>query len=177
MSSSPATEKRVLSIDPTHRGFGYVVLEGSEHLIDWGVRHVQGAKNKASIQAADELMSFYRPQILVLEDVSSKNCRRRKRVRNLIEALDQLGRSRGLSVRKLAQTKVKRTLSVSNKAQMAQAIAARFPELSSRLPPERKPWMSEHLTMAIFDAAAFALALFSGVNHASAARKRSPIVQ
>jgi hypothetical protein len=34
MSSAPATEKRVLAIDPTHRGFGYVALEGSEHLID-----------------------------------------------------------------------------------------------------------------------------------------------
>src|ERR1700682_485037 len=106
MSSAPATEKRVLSIDPTHRGFGYVVLEGSEDLIDCGVRHVQGAKNKESIRAASELMSFYRPQILVLEDVCSKNCRRRKRVRDLIEALDHLGRSRGISVRKIAQTKV-----------------------------------------------------------------------
>src|ERR1700732_1656299 len=102
MSSAPAVEKRVLAIDPTHRGFGYVVLEGSADLIDWGVRHVQGSKNKASIQVASELISFYRPQILVLEDVSSKNCRRRKRVRNLIDALDELGRSRGLSVRRLA---------------------------------------------------------------------------
>jgi hypothetical protein len=160
MSSAPAAEKRVLSIDPTHRGFGYVVLEGSEHLIDWGVRHVQGSKNKASIQAASELISFCRPQILVLEDVSSKNCRRRKRVRELIEALDELGRSQGLSVRRVAKTKVKRTLSVSNKLQMAQSIATRFRELSSRLPPERKPWMSEDARMAIFDAAAFALALF-----------------
>jgi hypothetical protein len=164
MSSAPAIEKRVLSIDPTHRGFGYVVLEGSEHLIDWGVRHVQGSKNKASIQAASDLMSFYRPQILVLEDISSKNCRKRKRVRDLIEALDQLGRSRGISVRKIVQTKIKRTLSVSNKAQMARTISVRFPELRSRLPPERKPWMSEPLTMAIFDAAAFAIAFFDRAN-------------
>jgi hypothetical protein len=124
------------------------------------VRHVQGSKNKASILAASELISFCRPQILVLEDVSSKNCRRRKRVQELIDALDQLGRSRGLSVRRIAQTKVKRTLSVSNKAKTAQIVAAKFPELRSRLPPERKPWMSEDYRMAIFDAAAFALTLF-----------------
>ena len=160
MSSALAIEKRVLSIDPTHRGFGYVVLEGSEHLVDWGTRHVQGAKNKASIQAASELISFCRPQILVLEDVSSKNCRRRKRVRDLIEALDHLGRSRGLSVRRITQAKVKKALSVSNKTKMAQAVAARFPELAPRVPPERKPWMSEDQRMAIFDAAAFAMAFF-----------------
>jgi hypothetical protein len=55
---------------------------------------------------------------------------------------------------------VKRTFAVSNKAQMARAIAARFLELTRYLPPERKPWMSEDPRMAIFDAAAFALALF-----------------
>jgi hypothetical protein len=105
-------------------------------------------------------MSFYRPQILVLEDVFSKNCRRRKRVRDLIEGLDHLGRNRGLSVRRITQAKVKRALSVSNKTKMAQAVAARFPELAPRLPPERKPWMSEDSRMAIFDAAAFAMAFF-----------------
>jgi hypothetical protein len=55
---------------------------------------------------------------------------------------------------------VKRTLSVSNKAKTARIVAAKFPELRSRLPPERKPWMSEDYRMAIFDAAAFALTLF-----------------
>jgi len=43
--------------------------------------------------------------------------------------------------------------------------------------PERKPWMSEDSRMAIFDAVAFARAFFSGANHASAARKKGPIVQ
>ena len=37
----------------------------------------QGAKNKSSIRVASDLISFYRPQILVFEDASSKNCRRR----------------------------------------------------------------------------------------------------
>src|SRR5712692_1650169 len=109
MSSAPATEKRVLSIDPTHRGFGYVVLEGSDRLIDWGVRYVQGQKNKASIAATGELISHYRPQIIVLEDVAAKGCRRRKRVRELVEVLDRYGRERGLTVRTIAQTKVKTT--------------------------------------------------------------------
>ncbi len=43
---------------------------------------------------------------------------------------------------------------------MARFIAAKFPELARYLPPERKPWMSEDLRTAIFDAAAFALAFF-----------------
>jgi hypothetical protein len=52
------------------------------------------------------------------------------------------------------------------KYEIAKLIAQRFPELAPSLPPERKPWMSEHLTMAIFDAAAFALAFFDRVDRA-----------
>jgi hypothetical protein len=168
---SPANEKRVLAIDPTHRGFGYVIFEGSERLIDWGITHVRGASNKASIAAAGELISRYRPQIMVLEDVAERNCRncrRRPRVRKLIEALDRYGRERGLTVRKIPQLTVKRTfepLGIRNKNQMAGFIAARFPELMRYVPPERKPWMSEDPSMAVFDAAAFALVSFSGMNH------------
>jgi hypothetical protein len=160
MSRIPTSEKRILAIDPTHRGFGYVILEGPERLLDWGTRHVQGPKNKASIAAAGELIGRYRPQIMILEDVAARDCRRRRRVRELVESMDRYGRERGITVRKIAQAKVKRTFSplgIRNKSQMARFIAARFPELAGYVPPERKPWMSEDLKMAIFDAAAIAL--------------------
>jgi hypothetical protein len=43
---------------------------------------------------------------------------------------------------------------------LAEIIANRFPEeLGSRLPPKRKPWVSEYYQMNIFDALALALAL------------------
>src|SRR5947209_1334462 len=107
MSRIPSAEKRILAIDPTHRGFGYVIFEGPEQLIDWGVKHVEGQKNKASVAAVSELISRYRPQILVLEDGDAKHCRRRERVRQLIDALDRHARGRGLTVRKMSQRKVK----------------------------------------------------------------------
>jgi hypothetical protein len=160
---SPANEKRVLAIDPTHRGFGYIILEGPERLIDWGITQVRGMRNRASIAAAEELIRHYRPQIMVLEEVAERNCRRCPRVRQLIEALEHYGRERGLTVRKVARTTVKKTFlpsGIRNKNQMARFIVIRFPELARYLPPERKPWMSEDPRMAIFDAAAFALALF-----------------
>ena len=84
-------------------------------------------------------------------------------MRELVEALDRYGRERGLTVRKVAQARVKRTflpLGIRNKNQVARFVAARFPELVRYLPPERKAWMSEDLRTAIFDAGAMALALF-----------------
>jgi hypothetical protein len=158
-----AIARRVLAIDPTHRGFGYTIFEGRQYLIDWGTRHVQGPKNRASLAAVGELISRYHPQVIVLEDVAAKGCRRRRRVRELLEALELYVRGRGLTARKISQVTVKSIFSplgVRNKNEKARFIAARFPELARSLPPERKPWMSEDSRMAIFDAAAFGLASF-----------------
>jgi hypothetical protein len=71
-------------------------------------------------------------------------------------------------VRKVARTTVKKTFlpsGIRNKNQMARFIVVRFPELARYVPPERKPWMSEDPRMAIFDGAAFALALFHTNRH------------
>jgi hypothetical protein len=43
----------------------------------------------------------------------------------------------------------------------AEILAKRFPEeLGSRLPPKRRPWMSEDYRMDIFDAVSLALTFF-----------------
>jgi len=70
-----SAQKRVLAIDPTHRGFGYVIFERPDFLIDCGVRHVEGLNIKASTAAAAELIARYHPRIMVLEDVAANGCR------------------------------------------------------------------------------------------------------
>ena len=42
--------------------------------------------------------------------------------------------------------------------EIAHLIAKQLPELAAKLPPRRKPWMNEDYHMAMFDAAALALA-------------------
>jgi Holliday junction resolvasome RuvABC endonuclease subunit len=160
MSGPLASKKRILALDPNHRGFGYVIFEGPDRLIDWGVRHVQGQKNKASLKATTELIDRYRPQILVVEDAHAKGCRKRRRVRELLESLETRAASRGVTVRRVARQRVRKAFlarGIRNKDQVARSIAERFPELARSLPPERKPWMSEDLRMSMFDAAAMAL--------------------
>jgi hypothetical protein len=46
------------------------------------------------------------------------------------------------------------------KRQIAEKIAKDLPDLSLYMPPERKPWMSEHARMGIFGAAALAWMYF-----------------
>jgi hypothetical protein len=180
MTRPRTAEARVLAIDPTHRGFGYVVFEGPDLLVDWGERNIRGQKNAGSVEAVTRLIERYQPDVLVVEDPSSADCRRWPRVQLLIRELGVQAARTNITIRRLSRAGVRKVFGASGastKYEIARAIASRFPELALRLPPERKPWMSEDARMAIFDASAFALAFLSGANHASAARKRSPIVQ
>lgn len=77
MTRSRTTEARVLAIDPTRRGFGYTVFEGPDLPVDWGERNIRGQKNAGSVEAVAHLIELYRPDVLVLEDPTSTDSRRR----------------------------------------------------------------------------------------------------
>jgi hypothetical protein len=170
--------KRILAINPTHRGFGFVVLEGPGLLVDSGIRDVRRAKNARSTEEVARLLKLYRPEVLTLEDSAARGSRRRGRVKQLIVQISQLAKHSRIAVRKVPRLKVRTAflrLEASNKHQIARVIAAQFPELTSLLPPERKPWMSEDTRMAVFDAAAFALVGF-GLTLSRAEPTESPAI-
>jgi Holliday junction resolvasome RuvABC endonuclease subunit len=74
-----------------------------------------------------------------------------------------LAKSHKVMVKLFSQEQVRRTFFADGQATkhaLAEIIAKRFPEeLASRLPPKRKPWVSEYYQMDIFDAVALALKL------------------
>jgi Holliday junction resolvasome RuvABC endonuclease subunit len=162
---NPAYKKdtRVLAIDPSTRGFGFAVLEGSNRLIDWGVRETKTDKKRRSLKLMAELIEQYQPSVVVVEDYEGNGSRRCRRVGELINDISKLASKRKVKVRAVPKAKVKQAFAevgASNKQEIAVAIANRFPELAPRLPRFRKPWMSEDYRMSIFDAVALALTFF-----------------
>jgi len=159
MSSS--LSKRILAVAPSTRGFGFVVIEGNETFVDWGVKSVRGDKNKQSLAKIEELIRYFQPGVLVLPDVAAKGSRRAPRIRALIKLITALVGKRAIRVKLISRQKVMRHFFVDGdetKFAVAQIIAARFPEeFAFRLPPKRRPWMSEDYRMGIFDAVALAL--------------------
>jgi Holliday junction resolvasome RuvABC endonuclease subunit len=149
---------RILSIAPSTRGFGFAVLEGKDTLVDWGVKTVQGNKNTNSLAKMKELIAYYQPEVLVLED--TEGSRRSVRIKALSRKIIALVATRKVCVKLFSQEQVRRTFfvdGIGTKHAVAEIIAQRFPEeLASRLPPKRKPWVSEHYQMDIFDAVALA---------------------
>jgi len=161
MTRADDTLIRVLAIDPTSKGFGFAVLEGTDRLVDWGTRTCQGDKEAACMKAVMELCDWYGPDVLMLEDCTARGSRRRARVRALLRRIAALAMKANVRVRFIPWSRVYPALipeKAPTKDENARAVAARFPELARQLPPVRRPWMSEDERMAIFDATALALA-------------------
>jgi len=129
--------------------------------VDWGVKTVKGDKNIQSLAKVEDLIAHYQPGTLVLEDTSAKNSRRSPRIRKLCQQIIKMASNRKVSIKLFSRDQVMKTFipdGRGTKHALAEIIAKRFPEeLGSRLPPERKPWMSEDSRMNIFDAVALAL--------------------
>ncbi|MBN1560458.1 hypothetical protein JW998_09420 [candidate division KSB1 bacterium] len=155
----------VLAIDPWRCGFGFVFMEGPERLIDWGLCIVAlKDHDQQCIARFQALLERHQPNTVILEDWRDPRCRRSQRVCNLLEQMATEAKRQKIKVQLITPQQVKRVLHVpgmtANKHARARLMAARYPELSPRLPPPRKPWMSEDSRMAIFDACTFAFTYY-----------------
>jgi hypothetical protein len=161
MNCLQTNSKRVLAIAPKPRGFGFAILESPTTIVDWGVKATRHEKEALTLAKVAELIRHYSPQVLVFEDC--RKSRRCPRVRGLLDHIRNLAIHKGVKPRSLAASRVREvflSFQARTKHQIAQVIAQQLPELASRLPRYRKPWMSEDYRMAIFDAAALALTYF-----------------
>lgn len=161
-----AHPRRVLAIDPTTRGFGYVVLEGSTRIIDWGVKSSRSTTIEKEIQVLSKIKDLIRhcqPQCIVIEETRGEQSRRCGRVRLLLGTVRNIAVWEGIKSRNISTDQVKRvfgTFGATTKHEIACVIAEHLPDLAPYLPKVRKPWMPEDYRMAIFDAAAMALTYF-----------------
>ena len=156
---------RILGIAPSTRGFGFAVLEG-EGLIDWGVKTVNGDKNKQCLLKLEEMISHYQPDVMVLEDYSAEGSRRSPRIRKLAVQMIAVAKTHKVSVALFSRKEIRKAFFADGqgtKDALTEILAKRFPEeLGFRLPKRRRPWMSEAYQMGILDALALALMLGRG---------------
>jgi hypothetical protein len=152
----------VLAAFPSAKGFGYAVFEGPRSLIDWGMRSVHGAqKNRESLKKVHELLTFYRPDVVVLENYEGPGSRRARRIEILFNLIAAHAHGEGMRTASFSRTEVRACFGLTAKREIAESIVREFPELEPRLPPVRKIWMSEDRRMNIFDAAALAITFFN----------------
>jgi hypothetical protein len=157
----------VLAIHLQSHGFAYVLFEDWPALVDWGVYDARGAdKNARCLERIDSLLTLHTPDLLVLQDMSKTGTHRARRIRELNEEVAELADQRGVLVRTYSRAQVAEHFEehgAVTKQRIAETIANRIPALNLYVPPARKPWMSEHARMGIFQAAALAWMFFHSI--------------
>lgn len=151
---------RFVALDPTSHGFGFVVLEEPTNLIDWGHANVRPCTKNRCLARIAEMLAWYDPSSVVIEDWKNKSSRRRQRVSDLLAEVSRFVAQSDARVARVSRQNVLNTFSVHGaftKDEIARIVVSHFPELEPKLPPPRKIWMSEDERMSIFDAAAFLL--------------------
>jgi hypothetical protein len=159
MTTSTDSEIRVMGIDVSSVGFGYAFLEGEDRLLEWGVSRSRGNKNREALRKIDELVTWYQPSVLVVEDIPAGHSQRDRAIA-LVAELERWSRAHKLEFARVRWSKVQKACGGSldaTKDVIARAVASRFPELADRLPPPRQLWMPEDCRMGIFDAVALAV--------------------
>jgi Holliday junction resolvasome RuvABC endonuclease subunit len=155
---------RILAVAPLSRGLGYAVMEGPTRLVACGNKAILRDKNAGSLAWVEKFIKFYQPDVLVLPDVTAADTRRAARIKTLHRKIVVLVKKHQLKVRLISVTQVRGELlgdAKGTKQAVAQTLAEKFPvELASRLPPKRRPWMSEDPRMDIFDAVGLAVAFW-----------------
>ena len=117
--------KRVLAFDLHPLCFGFVVTEGPDELIDWGVRSFRGGANAVKTPMSKRLASLideYRPNALLVRTPRAGISRRA----NLIA---KLAAARHLPVRTLSLDAIREAFPHTNrnKHEIAKAVAEREP--------------------------------------------------
>ena len=70
-----------------------------------------------------------------------------------------------IDVQQVSKTAIRDTFScvgAVTKHEIAHAIAMQIPAFAAKMPPVRKPWMSQDSRQSLFDAVALALAYYAG---------------
>jgi len=152
---------RTLALEIRSRRVAFAVIEGTSHLLEWGIRRWRSDVNpaKSVMERIDPLLALYSPSVVVLKKVGHAS--KMKKRRSVILAVKRKLAKRFIDVHMVERADVRQRFRESGnrtKYQIASTIAQMFPELRLKLPPKRRPWQTEHYNIAIFDAISLALA-------------------
>lgn len=154
----------VLAVYPTTRGFAFTLFESPLSPVDWGVKEIAGPnKNAECVESIAKLVDIYQPDAVVIEDCTASGSRRSSRIRRLYRAIDTWAGNQAIETYRYSRNLIRETFGkfgALTKQEIAETIAKHIPAFEHRLPPERKPWMSEDSRMGIFDATALIFTFF-----------------
>jgi len=148
----------VLAVYPNARGVAFVMFEGPNALVDWGITELRRReRHERCFKVVEVLLGKYRPDILVLRDMPAG------RHAGLARQFIELAKRKEIPAVRISRKEVRQAFSSLGRAPrhaIVSEIVRRLPMFASFQPGRRKIWNGEDRRMGFFDAAALALTFF-----------------
>lgn len=149
----------VLAVYPNARGFAFVLFEGEESIVDWGIADATGEMKRAlCLSRVERLLAKYRPDVLVHREMS------RSRHADLDRQFADVAARNEIQTTNLSRQQIRGAFSTRGKVNrhtIAASIVLRFPQFGLLDPGPRRIWNSEDRRAGLFDAASLGLAYFA----------------
>jgi len=153
----------VMAVFPNARGIAYVVFEGPQSPVDWGMSDPRGDTRKdTAVRYVAALLDRYAPEVLVLRDRADVQAGR-GRLYKLLEALEELAETKGVPHVQFSRQQLRQSfefLGSPTRYAIVEAIAKNIPLFEPYVPPVRKIWKTEDRRMGLFDAIALLLTFY-----------------
>jgi hypothetical protein len=156
-------QNQILALEVRPRFTGFVVLEPPSRLLDFGMRkHSACADDLPGVAAKkmSTLLDLHQPSLIVVRTRKILAEGALSNVSVILGLVRREARKRSIPLHAVRADFIRAFFlahQCTSKHQRATLIARQFPELSWKLPPERKKWKSEDRRMVVFDAAATAI--------------------
>ena len=157
-------DPRILALDLRLRRFGFAVFEGPRGLLDYGVRSIasqEGHGHRFASKPLSELIRIWAPESIVIKKEKWEALGAKPETKALSANILELISTHEILLRLVSRHDFEVAfdhLGSTTKYEIAASLGRIFPELAWKVPPERKPWESEHPRMSAFDAIALGLA-------------------
>lgn len=149
-------EEKIIAIHPNTMGFGYVAINEKGEILDYGMISVRPIRNDKCLNKIRDMLLYYQPEILILEDYRNSN--KSERIKKLLKSIST--ENDNLKIFRYSKEQIKNTFEVfgaRNKYEISKKISEAYPQLKSKLPEKRRLWEPENYYQGIFDAMALVL--------------------
>ncbi|WP_114490719.1 hypothetical protein [Candidatus Ulvibacter alkanivorans] len=152
----------VMAIFVHARGFSLAILKDALTVLGAYnvVLHKYPIRNRDVLRKVKEKITFYLPELVILEDADGFGSRKSKRVRRAISSIEKYAESKEIPVSKYSRNDIRfvfKAFNAHSKYEIAKVISENVKQLPVSLPGKRKSHEPEHYALKIFDAIALGI--------------------
>lgn len=153
----------VLAIYPNFRGFAYAVMNDALTLCEAQIITVRPLCNDRCLKSVKDIIEYFEPVVVVLENHEHPSSHKAKRIKNLIDDIVGYAKENEIPTHAYSRTDIRFAFSnfdAHTKHEIATVISQNIPQLKRKLMPPRKAYESERYTAVLFDAVSLGITYF-----------------